>query len=106
MALSAGLQFGFGGNNASVSFYGTTWGLFVVVRRGDYLLLYHNDILLNTFLLGSITTYGGTVSIMSNQTGQIEDVRIYNSAISTDALAYYHRNMVNDNGNAFLPIEE
>lgn len=104
MVISGG-NFSFGGSSSAISWDGDVWGLFVVVREGNYMYLYHDDTLLNTFLLGSIVTYGGTVSIMSNQTGQIEEVRIYNRAQNANTLAYYHRDMINNNGNAFLPME-
>lgn len=104
MAIAGG-NFSFGGNASAISWNGTIWGLFVVVRQGNYIYLYHDDNLVNTYLLDNIVIYGGTVSIMTNQTGQIHDVRIYDTALNANTLAYYHRDIINNNGNSFLPME-
>lgn len=105
MVISGG-NLSFGGNGGAITWDGTAWGLFVVVREGYYMYLYQNDELLNTFLLGSIINYGGTVSIMSSQTGQIEDVRIYERSLGARMLDYYYRDVINNSGNSFLPMEE
>jgi len=99
------------GNNIGVRYNdtsGATWVHIAIVRSGSNLLWYQNGALLQTVNLASgVTTYGGLSSINNVNNGALDiyDFRIFASAISTKALAYYYSDVTGaHNGNSFLPI--
>ncbi len=79
------------------------WILITVVRDGNMLSFYANKTLLGTIVLTNYATYGGTLTCNSGS-GDFFDLRVLNAAIEAAALRYYYDDIVNNSGNALLPI--
>ena len=80
------------------------WASLFVRRSGDEIAIGKNGVILNTFLISSRPSFSGTLEVMKNEIGKLFDLRVYNSAISDDAYAYYYRDVTRNNGDALLPI--
>jgi hypothetical protein len=85
---------------------GGGWTLIKLTRSGTDLVVCENGSILDTYGLLSVETVGGDVGIMSAQDGNVYDIRVYDSVVSTLAFSYYHDDVVNNSGNGTLPVWE
>lgn len=79
------------------------WVLITLVRDGNMLSCYANKTLLGTIVLINYATYGGTLTC-DGGSGDLFDLRVLNTMITADTLRYYYDDIVNNFGNALLPI--
>jgi len=72
-------------------------------RSGTMITPFYNKTRCNPFVVG--TTYGGTVTIMGGGlSGNLFDLRCYNKAVSSTVLDYYYDDVIDNKGNATMPI--
>ena len=83
---------------------GLSWAMFTVVREGNFILLYCNKTLLNTFSVSSFLTYGGTLTQFGAQVISAFAPRIFAEALSADAIGYAYDDVVENNGNATMEL--
>jgi hypothetical protein len=97
---------GTNGDSRTLSFDGSGWVHIAVVRTGTVLKIIENGVALSSTTLTDATLgYGGTVYFVENSIGTAYDARINNRAISTSALLYYYRDVVDNQGNGgVIPI--
>lgn len=81
------------------------WKMFAVVREGNFMRLYLDKELLDTFPISDFNSYGGVITHMTNDTGNISDLWVFESALSANALNYYYDDIVENSGNTFLPMD-
>jgi hypothetical protein len=75
------------------------WVYIAVVRRGSDFEVYENGVLKNILALSAIRFYGGTSTVAN---GSFFDIRRIPRSVSADAIYYYHRTIVANEG-GFLP---
>lgn len=83
---------------------GTTWLHIAVRRQESTLTIYVNGVAVSTNVLGPFNNVSGDVVIGNAQTGDIFDVRIFDSALSSDAIAYAYRDVNENSGDAICPV--
>jgi len=79
------------------------WVAIKVDRKGTSLRVSENGVLLQTFVMSGIRTYGTDLDIMSSVSGDMFDFKIFRSFVSDEANAYYYNDIINNNGNKLLP---
>lgn len=95
------------GNDTHVynpNFSAGAWSHIAVTRSGDTVSIYYNGSLFVTVDNPYFGVYGGTVSIGTNEVFDGFDWRVYGSALNAGTIGYYYEDVLNNNGNALLPI--
>ena len=113
--LSIGLVMDMATNDIYLSFVDTTnviaqnlnwdnsgWTFITIKRSGSDLIIYRNGVLLNTFALDAVLTYGGAFSRDVGFTGELYDIHGLPNAVSNESVLYFYNDMVNNNGKATL----
>lgn len=83
---------------------GGAWTLIKVSRNGDNLVVSENGYLRDTYSLISVVDVSGALALMDGQDGDVYDIRVYGDVVSDSAFRYYYDDIVENEGNALLPI--
>ena len=87
-----------------LGFKGGGWDSIQIVREGTFFIIRENGNALNTFAIVSVLTYTGASTILDSAIGNLFDIRVYDEAVSASAYEYYHYNVMNQNGDAVMPL--
>lgn len=91
-------------SSQDLNWNGTDWIAIKITRKDTNLTISANGILLNTFPLIAVTSYDRAIRWMWGESGELgNDLRIYSTAISDDAFAYYYDDFINNNGDSTCP---
>lgn len=100
------LEFDDGGDlkSETLTWDGTGFVTLAITRDGDSITFKENGKQLNSRLISNINSFGGTLTILDNQAATLFDPRGIITALSTRGFEYYHEDIVDNEGDAVLPV--